>query len=214
MSTAPDQSVERLFTAAASLRELVNLFTDRELDDALLDELTTVAQGLSAKISEYGQWDRQAVLEAGLANLDSAEGRRTGFPYRAIAGPANPGAIPMDRNFEESSVSSEVTLQHMHGGAPGRAHGGVLAGIFDELAGAAPRLVGAMSATAQLTINYRAPIPIGEPLKLRVWIHDRDGRKIFVRGDARRDGDVIADIEALFIAIDYNGIDTSGQARH
>jgi acyl-CoA thioesterase FadM len=86
--------------------------------------------------------------------------------------------------------------------------------VFDEFAGTAPRLVGATAVTARLTIDYRAPIPIGEPLQLRAWVHEQEGRKIFVRGDARRGEDLIAEVEGLFIIIDYAAIDTSGAARH
>jgi acyl-coenzyme A thioesterase PaaI-like protein len=214
MSQPASMPVDRLFAAAAALRELVNLFTDRELDDDLLEEITEVAQELSEMVEQAPRWDRRAGLEAGLQTPDSAEGHGRGFPYRAIAGRANPAAIPMMPQFGEGVVTTEVTFGPMHGGAPGRGHGGVLAGVFDEFAGTAPRLVGATAVTARLTIDYRAPIPIGEPLQLRAWVHEQEGRKIFVRGDARRGEDLIAEVEGLFIIIDYAAIDTSGAARH
>ncbi|MCE7882637.1 MAG: hypothetical protein DYH08_02025 [Actinobacteria bacterium ATB1] len=214
MTERTPESFDRLFAATDALRELINLFTDRDLDDDLLDEIATAARDLSARAEQAPQWDRQAVLLAGLQSTDTEEGRRAGFPYRAIAGGANPCATPMTYEFGEGVVTTEVTLRPMHGGAPGRGHGGVLAGIFDEFAGAAPHLIGTIAATARLTVNYRAPIPIGEPLRLRVWVHGHEGRKIFVRGDAHRGDDLIADVEALFIDIDYHAIDTSGAARH
>ena len=210
MSTNED----RLFTAAAALRELVNLFTDRQLGGELLDEITDVARTLSTKVEKAPRWDRQAVLEADIIPDDSAEGRIARFPHRAVGGAANPSATPFEFCVGDDVVTAEITLQPMHGGAPGRGHGGILAAIFDEFAGAAPRLVGAMAATARLTVNYRAPIPIGEPLRLRAWVHEHDGRKIFIRGDAHRGDDLIADVEALYVTIDYAAIDTSGAARH
>lgn len=214
MSQQTSESIDRLFAAAAELRGLVNLFCDRHLDDDLLDKVRQVARELTAKIEQAPQWDRQGVLEASLVSPDSELGQRTGFPYRAIAGPANPSATPMTREFATDVVTSEFTFEPMHSGAPGRGHGGVLAGVLDEFAGAAPRLVGVMAATARLTVNYRAPIPMGVPLQLRVWVHERDGRKIHVHGDAHNGENLIADLEALFIEIDYGAIDTSGAARH
>ncbi len=210
MSTPTD----RLFTAAAALRGLVNLFTDRELDEGLLDEITEVAERLSAKVEQAPCWDRQAVLDADLDRVDSEDGRVTGFAHRAVAGRANPGAMPFEFRIEDGVATTEITLQPMHGGAPGRGHGGVLAAIFDEFAGVVPPTVGAMAATARLTVNYRSPIPIGEPMQLRAWVHEHGGRKIFVHGDARLGDDLIADMEALYVAIDYTTIDTSGAARH
>lgn len=214
MGDPRSDSTEQLFSTAASLRHLVNLFTDREIDPDLLEEITAVANDLAARIDEAPPWDRQAVLATSLESLDDDDGRRKGFPYRAISGPANPSATPMTIHFGDNLVTTEVTFAPVNGGAPGRGHGGVLAGFFDDFAGAAPRLVGAMAATARITVNYRAPIPMGEPLTLRVWVHEQDGRKIYVRGDAKRGDDVIADVDALFIAIDYTAIDTSGAARH
>jgi acyl-coenzyme A thioesterase PaaI-like protein len=210
----PEKSGDPLFDAAAALRDLVNVFTDRELDDAMLAEITAVAEDLTARASKAPHWDRQALLEASINEPDRTDGRRGGFYYRAIAGPANPAALPLDLHFGTDEVTTEITLRPMHSGAPGRGHGGVLAGILDEFAGTAPHLVGAMAATARLTVNYRAPIPVGEPLALRVWIHEQVGRKIYVHGDVRRGDTRIADVEGLFIVIDYAGIDTSGAARH
>jgi acyl-coenzyme A thioesterase PaaI-like protein len=216
VSPPPHSPNDRLFAAASSLRDLVNVFNDRHLDDDLLDAVTSAAEQLTAQIGEAEPWDRQAALEAGLQASETVEGRRTGFPHRAIAGPANPAAnpMPLSYDYDEGIVTTEITLHPMHVGAPGRGHGGVLAGVFDELAGAAPRLVGTMGVTAQLCINYRNPIPLGDPLTLRAWVDRHEGRKVFVKGDAHRDHDLIADIEALFIVIDYAAIDTSGGARH
>lgn len=214
MDERAGDTFDQLSEAAAALRDLLNVFTDRHLDGETLREVTDVAREMSARLADAPRWDRRAVLEAGLKAPDSDEARRTGFPYRAIAGPANPTALPMTLDFGDDVVTTEIALSHMHGGAPGRGHGGVLAGIFDEFAGAALNLVPTMGATARLTVHYRSPIPIGEPLTLRAWVHRHDGRKIVVRGDARRDDRVVADVEALFITIDYTAIDTSGAARH
>lgn len=210
MSTSDD----RLFAAAAALRELVNVFTDREIDDELLDEITETATKLAAAVGTAPPWDRQAALERGLSAPRSLEGRRTQFPHRALYGPANPTAIPTEFKFGDAEVTAQITLEAVHGGAPGRGHGGVLSGLLDEIMGAVPSSVGAMGATARLTVNYRAPIPLGEPLRFRAWLHERDGRKIIVHADVRRGDDLIADADALFIAINYAEIDTSGAARH
>lgn len=205
---------EQLFEAAAALRRVVNLFTDRELDPGTIDEIIAGADRLAELMEPAPAWDRDAVLMAGLAGLNKDDGRRKGFPYRAVSGPANPAATPMVIRFSEDMVTTEVTFDPMTGGAPGRGHGGVLAAFFDDFAGAAPRLVDVMAVTARLTVRYRSPIPMGEPMMLRAWVDSVQGRKVNVKGDARRGDEVIADLEALYIAIDYTAIDTSGSARH
>lgn len=207
---------ERLFTAADALRDLIDLFCDRELPGDLLDEITDQARHFSAEIDRAPRWDRQAALERGVGEPDVHEGRRVGFPHRAVAGIANPAADPMvlDFDFDAGLLTTTVTLRARHSGAPGRGHGGILAAIFDEFAGATVRLAGTSGATARLCVDYRAPIPLDVPLTLRGWIHHREDRKVVVRGTAHRGEDLIGEMEGLFITIDYGAIDTSGEARH
>lgn len=209
-------SDDKLFTTAAALRELVNLFCDREPDDDVLDEIADAARRLSAKVEQAPQWDRQEALERGLTVAETHEGRSRGFPHRAVGGLANPAAQPMvmDFDFDEGVLRTEVTFHPMHSGAPGRVHGGVLAGVLDEFAGAILRLADTRGATGRLTINYRSPIPMGIPLAFRGWVDHREGRKVVVRGEVHRGDELIADMEGLMVVIDYAAIDTSGNARH
>lgn len=207
---------EHLFAAASALRELVDLFCDRDLDVGLLDEITDSVTRLSARVGEAPQWDRGAALERGLSIPETHEGRRRGFPHRAVGGLANPSAQPMvlEFDFDRGLLSTEITFGPMHSGAPGRVHGGVLAAVFDEFGGAVLRLADTRGATARLCVNYRAPIPMGVPILLSGWIEHQEGRKITVGADARRGDDLIAEMDGLFVVIDYAAIDTSGAARH
>lgn len=205
--SAPTQS--RL-AAAAALRDLLNAFCGHDASDELLDEVTARTRALAERVREGPRWDRQAMLEAGLAAMgDVAERRANAFVHRAVAGPANPAAVPLEFRREGDGVAVTVELGPSHEGAPGRAHGGILAALFDDLTGVIPAMIGAMSVTGRLEIEYRAPVPVETPVELRAWLHERSGRKIEVHAEARHAGTLLASARALFVSIDFSKIDTA-----
>lgn len=46
-----------------------------------------------------------------------------------------------------------------------------------------------------------APTPIGVPLEFRAWLRERDGRKLWIEGEAFHDGTRLVTAEGLFIQI-------------
>jgi acyl-coenzyme A thioesterase PaaI-like protein len=87
-------------------------------------------------------------------------------------------------------------------GAPGRAHGGMVAALFDEVMGFVLSITCTPAFTGRLTVTYRAPVPLGVPLEFRARLTRRDGRKLLMAGEARRGDTVLAEAEALFVAVD------------
>lgn len=69
-------------------------------------------------------------------------------------------------NQEPGVVVARFVICEKHQGYPGIAHGGVVAAILDEVAGRTfmagdpPRFL----VTAKLSVRYRRPVPIGQPL--------------------------------------------------
>jgi acyl-coenzyme A thioesterase PaaI-like protein len=195
--------------AAAALRDLLNVFCGHDAPDEVLESVAANARALAAQMREGSRWDRQAMLHAGLSVMgDVTERRVSAFVHRAVAGPANPAALPIDFRRDGEAVAATVELGPMHEGAPGRAHGGVVAGLFDDLTGVVPAMLGAMSVTGRLEIDFRSPVPVETPVELRAWLHERSGRKIEVHADARHAGTLLASARALFVSIDFARIDT------
>jgi hypothetical protein len=122
--------------AAAALRDLLNVFCGHDAPDEVLESVAINARALASQLREGSRWDRQAMLHAGLSVMgDVTERRVSAFVHRAVAGPANPAALPIDFRRDGEAVAATVELGPMHEGAPGRAHGGVVAGLFDDLTG-------------------------------------------------------------------------------
>jgi acyl-coenzyme A thioesterase PaaI-like protein len=89
----------------------------------------------------------------------------------------------------------------MFQGPPGRAHGGTVALIIDELMGMVNRVAGRRAFTARLQVHLRAPAPVDVELTFRAWEHEVDGRKVTIRAEGRLDETLIVEADALFIEI-------------
>ena len=139
----------------------------------------------------------------------------------AFTGTVNAVAPPMVVGPEDGpggrpELVGRARLDRTREGPPHSVHGGVLAGMFDELLGAAQRLSGSLGGvTARLTVRYRRPTPIEEELELRAWIAEERTRRIVVKGecrvvepDGRADGPVTAEAEAIFLKVDFDGMES------
>jgi uncharacterized protein (TIGR00369 family) len=100
------------------------------------------------------------------------------------------------------SVTCRVRLPERYQGFPGLAHGGVLAAMLDEaamraaMAGDHARFM----LTARMTIRYRKPVPVGEPLELVGQVLKQGGRVSTARAELRLpDGSVGAEAEATLV---------------
>ena len=82
--------------------------------------------------------------------------------------------------------SFEVTEHHM--GAPGLAHGGILASAMDEAMGSLAWLMLTPAVTAHLEVDYVQPVPVGRTVVIDARCTAVDGRKMYVDGVGRLDG--------------------------
>lgn len=157
---------------------------------------------------------------------DPALTRARNRELSAFTGAVNAVAPPMSIHAEEGpddrpELVGRARLDRTREGPPHTVHGGVLAGMFDELLGGAQRLTGSLGGvTARLTIRYRRPTPIEEDLELRAWIEEERHRRIVVKGECRvvdaigrATGPVTAEAEAVFLRVDFAGMEDSMRRR-
>jgi acyl-coenzyme A thioesterase PaaI-like protein len=105
---------------------------------------------------------------------------------------------------EDLTIDGTFTVEPHHQGAPGLAHGGVLATAFDEALGALQTFFREPAVTASLQTRFRRPVPVGTVLHLHTRVDGRDGRKLWTSGDARLDGPegpIAVQAEALFVFV-------------
>jgi acyl-coenzyme A thioesterase PaaI-like protein len=85
-------------------------------------------------------------------------------------------------------------------GAPGLAHGGIVAAILDEAMSKLNHGVAAM--TAELHIEYRKPIPLGDEIVVEAFCRSRSGRNRLLAGEIRNvAGEVLARGEGRFVEL-------------
>jgi acyl-coenzyme A thioesterase PaaI-like protein len=92
-----------------------------------------------------------------------------------------------------------------HEGAPGFLHGGAAAAVLDEVMGAVGHVLDEdQSATATLSLRYRRPVPMGQPLTVEAWREGTDGgsrRRHRVHGRVLlADGSVAVEAHGIFVS--------------
>lgn len=101
-------------------------------------------------------------------------------------------------------VTAEFTVRSAHQGAPGLAHGGVLASALDETLGSLNWLLRTTAVTGHLETDFVRPVPVGSVLHLQAECTAVHGRKIYSSAVGRLggpDGPVAVRAEALFVSV-------------
>ena len=125
-------------------------------------------------------------------------------PFRGRDNPlAPPLRIERVDDGETPLVEGHVRLGRAYEGPPHGVHGGVLAGLFDDILGAAQRLSGSRGVTGRLTIRYRSLTPVESDLVLRATAGERKGKRVTCTATCHVGDTVTAEAEALFVAGDF-----------
>lgn len=105
---------------------------------------------------------------------------------------------------EDLRVTGQFEVTEDHQGAPGLAHGGIVAAAFDEAMGGLNWLLAIPAVTGKLEITFRKPIQIGQALFFDCEIVGVERRKVFNRGVARigsLDGPIVAEASAIYVQV-------------
>ena len=133
-------------------------------------------------------------LEVGIAGF---------FPYSPYVGTLNPIAPPIDFATvvvgDRAEVHATHTFEAIMNGPPGGVHGGVVAGVFDELLGCTCVVNDVSGFTGTLSIRYASLTPLGVPITMRGWVDRVEGRKTFATGTFHHGETLCATAEGIFI---------------
>jgi len=192
---------------AGRLRALGNALVAHQVDDTVLERIATGVDELLPLVTCAP--DRpHAFIERGLDifSVAPAEGGpstpRNAFPDCVVSGLANPMGIAARLWREGDEAVCRVTLGAAFEGAPGRAHGGVVAALIDETMGLVLSISATPAFTGRLGVTYRAPTPVGQPLEVRARLTGRAGRKMTIIAELTSEGRLLAEGSGLFIAVD------------
>lgn len=151
-------------------------------------------------------------------------GTPLGSHYRQCfgCGPDHPTGLHLTLTAGEGcSIQAALTVTEHHQGAPGLAHGGLLAAAFDEALGTVTWLLRVPVVTVHLETDYRMPVPVGSVVHIDAECFAVAGRKIYSRavgrirgGDGSADaaGDVAVEARAVFVSVPLEHFREHGRA--
>ncbi|WP_078871326.1 PaaI family thioesterase [Streptomyces caatingaensis] len=119
------------------------------------------------------------------------------------------GGVPHGLHLEVRAgegvrVTAEFRVREAHQGAPGLAHGGVLATALDETLGSLNWLTRVIAVTGRLETDFVLPVPVDTVLHLDAEITAVHGRKIYCTATGRiggPEGPVAVRADAVFIEV-------------
>lgn len=201
--TAEEQAARR---AADAVRRLIVALS---ATSASIEDLDRIADSVDAIVAAVPAGAPDELTVSGDLSVISATAIRQSHRLRErspFIGLANPVAPPMDVTFTEDVIEATVTLGSLYEGPPGCVHGGFVAAMFDEVLGAAQVYSGKAGMTGRLTVHYRSPTPLDEPLQLTARLVKVEGRKILCTATLHAGERLCADAEGLFVTIDMEKV--------
>lgn len=158
----------------ARLRELADLATSTEADVSVLRETARRLRELAPALRER----TRSICDP--ASVDDLTGGVRMF--NPVTGEGNPIAPPMRIESRDRGAEGRCTLGHAHEGPPTYVHGGVSAMLLDQVLGHAAAASGHPGVTADLSVRYRRPVPLGVPLRVWGQVTEAEGRRTVVTG--------------------------------
>ncbi|GAA5097466.1 PaaI family thioesterase [Nocardia iowensis] len=117
-------------------------------------------------------------------------------------GQHNYAGVGMTLELIGDRIVGRFTFDERHKGAPGLAHGGVVAAVLDEASGTVPTTMCVPAVTAKLEVNYAKPAPLHRPMIVSAILDRREGeRKLHIHARLELDGELVAEANALFVVV-------------
>jgi acyl-coenzyme A thioesterase PaaI-like protein len=210
-----DEELEARTRLASAVQALGHALVSHRIGPDLAHELADVLDGLTMRVEQCEGRDRTEEVNGvnGLAGLLSGRNGRPAIAEGAeldlfrdsiVSGTTNPLGIGLKVRRVGDTVEAITTLRPAFEGAPGRAHGGVVAAILDETMGFVLPLIGELAYTANLNIDYLAPAPLGESITFTARLRDRADRKLWIEATGASASGPFVRAEALFLTVDFS----------
>ncbi len=199
--------------AGTALNRLAHSLVAHRADVSILHRIADEADRLAAAIEGQPRRSRRAELAASPRFVAAMKGGSLAdaiddgafidmFHDSPVSGSASPLSIGLRLRREGEEAVGTVTLGPGWEGAPGRSHGGVVAACVDETIGALLPIIGTMAFTGNLSMDYTAACPLGEPIEFRAWLERREGRKLFIACTGSSAAGEFIKATAVFITVE------------
>ncbi len=205
----PQEQWRALVRLAAAVRRTIDILADTEADEAALAEAASQIEAVNDRLASQPRGRRLW----GFAESATSGSPKAMFDSSPVIGMANPVAPPLSLRVEGDRVVGTGKFGQAYEGPPGHVHGGWVAAAFDEVLGMAQTLSGRPGMTGTLTVRYRNPTPLHQPLRFEAWIERVEGRKIFARGTLHAGETLCAEAEGIFVSVDWERFRTLADRR-
>jgi uncharacterized protein (TIGR00369 family) len=120
-----------------------------------------------------------------------------------VCGPANGRGLQAHFEIDPQArtASSRLVLPDWVQGWQGVVHGGILSTLLDEACVHAGRTVGPHPVTAELTVRFRRPVPVGAEVRVRGEVVEVRRRVLQVRAGLEVGQESYAEAEARVVLI-------------
>jgi acyl-coenzyme A thioesterase PaaI-like protein len=199
----------------SALRELVDASVTTTVDAAELLAAAAGARAVTARLSAARRTrDQLPALD------DPVQFRRV---YNPVSGVGSALAPPLEIRRVDGGVVAETSLGLPYEGPPSYVHGGMSSLLMDQLLGSAAIAAGLWGMTARLELDYRRPVPLETPLRLRAGVTESAGRKVVVTGTialAAAPEQALVEARGVFVtprperSAEYFGSITDASGRH
>ena len=183
---------------AQAVRELIEQVATGDAGDEALAEAAGAIRATTARL-------RAASTDRDPTSLRWAAGDPWRYRrFSPVSGPLNPLAPPVEYDeITEAGIEAGVTFGVADQGPPGYVHGAFIAGVFDDVLGAANMASGNPGMTVQLNVRYRRATPLRTPLRVTARHTRREGRRIYAEAAMYAGGVVTAEAEGIFAEITF-----------
>jgi uncharacterized protein (TIGR00369 family) len=93
--------------------------------------------------------------------------------------------LAFELDFDEQRAHGRFVLGERYTGGAGFAHGGIIAVLLDEAMGKISKLTEERAVTAELSIEYKKPVPVNSEIVVVGWQEEVKGRNRIRIGEIR-----------------------------
>ncbi len=116
-------------------------------------------------------------------------------------GKENPCGLKLEFSYGNGFAVTESVLGRMYEGYENIVHGGIISLVLDEVSAKAVIEYEGVAVTARIQVSFIKPLMCGVPFTAQARIESVEGRKIFVKGELKEAGVLIARSESVFIKV-------------
>jgi len=110
--------------------------------------------------------------------------------------------LTFELDLDERRTLGRFTLGPNYAGGAGFAHGGIIAVLLDEAMGKISKVTEERAVTADLSIEYKKPVPIDAEIVVEGWQEEANGRNRFRVGEIRdAQGTLLARGKGRFVVV-------------